>query len=480
MSEAPHIPIFRFGTAYESLERVDLVDTRSETLLARVSQANAGMVRRDLKKAGTARDALQAHTTADALGWCRAAGELFRHGDLPIDGERSQSPEQYVETLSDTSGLPHRLVRANMEKVHHVLSNMETVLKGLTRGLDVSVLDQGMHEQDDLLLSFYPATDSLGIVLPSNSPGVNSLWLPSIALRIPVVLKPGREDPWTPWRIVQAFLAAGCPPEAFGFYPTDHQGSDAILTGCGRAILFGDASTVERYAGTPTVSVHGPGYSKILIGEDRIDDWGALLDLFVESVAKNSGRSCVNASTLVVPSHAREIAEALAKRLNKIRPLPRDHADAELASFSNPTMAEGIDADIDKKLKTPGAEDLSAPLRGGPRLATIGDALFLRPTVVLCHDRNHPLARSEYLFPFVAVVEVPQAEMTDWIGPTLVASAITDDPVWIRSLLGCPSIDRLNLGAIATPVVRWDQPHEGNLFEFLYRRRAIQRPAHAG
>jgi hypothetical protein len=36
------------------------------------------------------------------------------------------------------------------------------------------------------------------------------------------------------------------------------------------------------------------------------------------------------------------------------------------------------------------------------------------------------------------------------------------------------NIERLNLGAYSTMRVQWEQPHEGNLFEFLYRRRALQ------
>jgi hypothetical protein len=37
-----------------------------------------------------------------------------------------------------------------------------------------------------------------------------------------------------------------------------------------------------------------------------------------------------------------------------------------------------------------------------------------------------------------------------------------------------PHIDRLNIGALPTNQVSWDQPHEGNLFEHLYARRAFQ------
>jgi hypothetical protein len=56
-----------------------------------------------------------------------------------------------------------------------------------------------------------------------------------------------------------------------------------------------------------------------------------------------------------------------------------------------------------------------------------------------------------------------------------VVTAITSDSMLIRKLLGSSNVDRLNLGPISTMQVSWDQPHEGNLFEHLYSRRAIQK-----
>jgi hypothetical protein len=41
-------------------------------------------------------------------------------------------------------------------------------------------------------------------------------------------------------------------------------------------------------------------------------------------------------------------------------------------------------------------------------------------------------------------------------------------------LMNCSHIDRLNLGPIPTWQLSWDQPHEGNLFQHLYRQRAFQ------
>ena len=41
-------------------------------------------------------------------------------------------------------------------------------------------------------------------------------------------------------------------------------------------------------------------------------------------------------------------------------------------------------------------------------------------------------------------------------------------------MMACEHIDRLNIGPIETFRLSWDQPHEGNLFEHLYRQRAFQ------
>ncbi|HLU50481.1 MAG TPA: aldehyde dehydrogenase, partial [Planctomycetota bacterium] len=69
------------------------------------------------------------------------------------------------------------------------------------------------------------------------------------------------------------------------------------------------------------------------------------------------------------------------------------------------------------------------------------------------------------------------SEMIDRIGSTLVGTAITNDPAFREELLLAQNIDRLNIGPIPTCHVSWDQPHEGNLFEHLYRQRAFQHVA---
>ena len=93
---------------------------------------------------------------------------------------------------------------------------------------------------------------------------------------------------------------------------------------------------------------------------------------------------------------------------------------------------------------------------------------------MLCDSVDHSLANTEYLFPFTSVVEVPEERMVETIGPSLVVTAITKNESFLSALKRSDDIHRLNLGPIPTSRVDWDQPHEGNLFEFLYTRRALQ------
>jgi acyl-CoA reductase-like NAD-dependent aldehyde dehydrogenase len=475
-----HIPILRRGVAYKSLDVATAVHHRTKKPCVQVSQANTGLIRRDLlpERQAAARAALAAVPVARLLEIAREAAGRFLDDRLAI-GADSQSQQDYIEQVSATTGMPFALVRRNMDKITAALSEMSTVLAGLTRGLDLSVLDSAATAGTSLL-SFYPRAQALGVVLPNNSPGVHALWTPAIALKTPLALKPGSAEPWTPYRIAQAFMAAGCPPEAFSYYPCDHAGAGEIVRHCGRSMFFGDVSAVGAYAGDPRIELHGPGYSKVLIGPDRVDRWREHLDLIVRSVADNGGRSCVNASGVWVPSRGREIAEAMADRMVAIEPLPSDHPDALLAPFLERRVAEWIDEQIEAGLREPGAIDVTAARRRSPRLVEYDGCTYLLPTVVYCDTPAHPLANREFLFPFAAVVELGAAALSrvpEPLGPTLVVSALTGEPWLVDALLRSPLVERLNVGPIATNQIAWDQPHEGNLFDLLYARRSFQSAA---
>src|SRR2546430_742371 len=132
MSAVPHIPALRRGVAYESLDKVEVKDHRTGAVRAVVSQVNAGIVRKDLRRIAESRATLKSLRVAELLDISARAGEQFLKGTLPLgDNGDSQSPQQYIETLSATSGLPHVMVRRNMQKIHDALTNMPGILKGL-------------------------------------------------------------------------------------------------------------------------------------------------------------------------------------------------------------------------------------------------------------------------------------------------------------------------------------------------------------
>jgi acyl-CoA reductase-like NAD-dependent aldehyde dehydrogenase len=199
------------------------------------------------------------------------------------------------------------------------------------------------------------------------------------------------------------------------------------------------------------------------------------------SIAENGGRSCVNASGIwVAASHAERVAEAVAAKLAAIVPRAADDDRATLAPFADPRVAERISTQIDAGLQTPGAREVTLDRRGSARLAALDGCTYLQPTVVLCDGPDHPLANREFLFPFASVVKVSAEEMRrmpEPMGKTLVVTALTRDQALIDRLIRSPHVDRLNIGAIQTNQISWDQPHEGNLFEHLYARRSFQRAA---
>jgi acyl-CoA reductase-like NAD-dependent aldehyde dehydrogenase len=421
-----------------------------------------------------ARDVLREIPIDKLIEMAAKAGDLYLNATLPL-GNGTQSPQEFCRMQSATTGLPEHMSGFNMKKNHFVLTHMRDILDALTRGLPLDILTKGYgKESRGVMLSYQAYSPVLGMVLPSNSPGVHTLWMPVIPLQIGLVLKPGPQEPWTPYRMAEAFFQAGVPREAISIYPGGPEAGAAVIESCDKTMIFGGLPTVERYHGNPKVQVHGPGFSKILLGDDVVDHWEKYIDLMADSVALNSGRGCINCSAIWASRHTEEIADALAKKIGPIAPLPMTDPKAALAAFTVPGQADAISAQIDEGCQQEGITEVTAKYRGGPRLVKHERCDYLRPTVIHCKSWEPPIAKAEYMFPFTTVVECPQDKMLANIGPTLVCSGITNDPKFQKQLLDATNIDRLNIGEVKTIALNWLQPHEGNIIDFLFRNRAFQ------
>src|SRR5580692_1342434 len=131
-----HIPISRWGEPYKSLDTDKVVHFATGEVLAEVSRANGGLVERDMRHAGRAREVLRDIPMKDLMHMIKKAADLYTKADLLL-GDGTQSPDQFVRMQSATTGLPEHMCRFNMEKNHFVLSGMDKILDALTRGLDL-------------------------------------------------------------------------------------------------------------------------------------------------------------------------------------------------------------------------------------------------------------------------------------------------------------------------------------------------------
>jgi acyl-CoA reductase-like NAD-dependent aldehyde dehydrogenase len=303
-----HLPILRWGEPYTSMDVDTVVHFATGEPIAQVSRATGGMIQRDARKAQRARDVLRDIPIDELIARVGRAGELYMTAALPM-GDGAQTPDEFVHAQSASTGLPERIermCRANMKKNAFVLGEMRSILAALTRGLALDVLGTGHGEESGVPISYQAQSPVLGLVLPSNSPGVHTLWMPIVPMQIGLVLKPGPQEPWTPYRMAAAFAEAGIPSEALSIYPGEADCGAAVLDSFARSLIFGGQPTVDRYRGNPRVQAHGPGFSKILFGDDQVDRWEQHLDMMVESVFVNSGRSCINCSGIwALPTRSR-------------------------------------------------------------------------------------------------------------------------------------------------------------------------------
>src|SRR5260370_23910557 len=166
------VGIWGGGQPYTSLEQDSVVHFITGETLAKVSQANTGLLSRDMRLAHRAREVLTAIPIAELIGMMKKAGDLYLNANLPM-GDGVQTPGDFARQQSASTGLPEHMCKANMAKNHFVLSNMDRILDCLTRGLDLEILSRGYGvESRGVIVSYQAQSPVLGLVLPSNSPGV--------------------------------------------------------------------------------------------------------------------------------------------------------------------------------------------------------------------------------------------------------------------------------------------------------------------
>src|SRR5690606_19198699 len=111
-----HIPLIRRGASYRSIDVATIVHHATREPFAEISQANAGLIRRDMLAQDAMRASLLAIPVARLMEMTKQAAHHFVHDTLPL-GDIEQTPDDYVRQLSATTGMPHVMVRRNMQRI---------------------------------------------------------------------------------------------------------------------------------------------------------------------------------------------------------------------------------------------------------------------------------------------------------------------------------------------------------------------------
>src|SRR5215470_13943018 len=101
-----NIPVLRWGRPYTSLDVDNVIHFVTGETLAKVSQANPGLLAKDIRQAQRARDLLCGIPCRDLIAMMQKAADLYKDAALPL-GDGVQSPDDFARQQSASTGLPN-------------------------------------------------------------------------------------------------------------------------------------------------------------------------------------------------------------------------------------------------------------------------------------------------------------------------------------------------------------------------------------
>jgi len=354
-----------------------------------------------------------------------------------------------------------------MYSLAYALRNMGDLLRAQTPYGDLNGYDSLVcrNDEDGFQVAWVPRGDSLGAILPSNHPAVDSIWLMALATKTPTLLKSGGRDPFTRIRLANALYGCGLPTEAlyvlYGSY------AQQLLTEADRGIIFGGDSTVSRYIGLPEIKVYGPGRSKAVVLESSEE---TLQSLF-ESITTDGGMGCINLSAIAsLDGSGKEVAEWLSDQFKEMEICDILDESARVPAIDE-DLARRFDALISSYLAIEGVEQLAPRSK---RIVNEAGFTFLCPTVVYVSPESPAfgsLFGLELPFPFVVVSDV-DLNYLERLDDTLTLAVFPGDPDLEKKLLR-GNVNKIYSGRQTNDLVLTD-PHEGFVTDHLFETKAYR------
>lgn len=484
------IPVWRAGRERASLDARLLRDYRG-TPLARVAAAPSLMVHRVVAELRAA-----AEPGADlAALWdaIAAAGRLLSTADLG-----GCSPDEHARLVTLATGAPIADSRQALTELASGMVHVRDALRWQSPGGGLEpFLTHRLEPAPGQSCGWVPVGRVLGFVAPSNHPAVHLTWVLALAMGWAVALRPGADDPFTPWRVLLALRAAGFPAERIALLPGGHELVPALVEHCDRTVAYGGPALAALLGRDPKVLFNGPGRSKVLVDADAVGasaadgaaseaenvetsaaneaacetenvgaltaggatpaisaaSAGATVDFLVDCILHDGGRKCTCASGLLLRGEAPGLLEAVADRLDRLPLLdPLDPA-ARVPAWKDPAAARQTPAET----------------------VQVDGLTFVRPALLLGIDPSDPRFGLELPAPWATATRLPAgADPLPLLRGSLAVTLLTHDHALTRRCLTDTTIQKLFVGPIPPWHTEPGAPHKGRLADFLFTAKAFR------
>ncbi len=436
------IPLWRGGAGRRSLEDRTLLDYRAEPV-ARVHVAPALLVHRavaELRRAAP----LYNEDPAELWPVIARAGRLLATGDLG-----GCSAAEHAELTTRATGAPLTWATTGLVELARGMEQIEEALRRQAPGGDLSAFRTRRVGSPGH--AWVPVGQVLGFVAPSNHPAVHLTWVLALAMGWCVAIRPGADDPLTPWRALLALKEVGFPIDRVAFLPGDHELVPALVEACDRTVAYGGESLARLLGNDPRVLFNGPGHSKVLVDGALVAE--STPTFLLDCILHDGGRKCTCASSIILRGEAPGLLDDLAERLAAVPLLdPLDPA-ARIPAWKVPSA-----------------------LRATPATPVEADGLyFARPALIRCSGPESPPFGIELPTAWATALTLPaDADPLPVLRGSLAVSLLTADRPLIERCLLEPAITKLFVGPIPPWYTEPGAPHHGLLADFLFTAKAFK------
>lgn len=350
----------------------------------------------------------------------------------------------HAELICRGTGAPLSAARAAVAELVGGLRSIEGALRWQVPGGDLAVYaTHRVTHPDGNGYAWAPRGRVLGFVAPSNHPAVHLTWVLALAMGWSVLLRPGADDPITPWRLLQALTEAGFPTDRIALLSGTHDLVPALVEACDLTVAYGGEVLGGLIGRDGRVLFNGPGRSKVFV--DGAVPLERVVPFLLDCILHHGGQKCTCASSVLLRGEAPGLFDALRAEL---RSLP---------------LLDPLDPAARVPVWKGEAGPLPAPFvtREGLR--------FVQPDLLHCTDPAQPPFGVELPAPWATAAALPAgADPLPHLRGSQALTLLSRDEALRERCLMEPSILKCFAGLIPPWHTEPGAPHHGRLADFLF------------